>query len=213
MVDFLVPQEKYLEAGAHIGTRNKNGGMKEFIYKVREDGLHVLDLKKLDERLKAASRLLASSDKEGVFVVSNKDNARQPVEKFCELTGFKPLLGRFTPGRFTNPSRTDFVEPKLVVVVDPGADKQAVKEAYSVNVPVIALCDTNNNPSMIDLVLPTNNKGRKAIALIFWVLSREVLKGRGEIASSEDFAAKPEDFEAVFAQVVEAPASPAVQVQ
>ncbi len=197
-VEFLIPQEKYLEAGAHIGTRNKNGGMKDFIYKVRDDGLHVLDLKKLNERLKGAAQLLASIDKTGVFIVSNKDNASQPIEKFCALTGFNALVGRFTPGRFTNPSRNDFVEPKLVLVVDPSTDKQAVKEAYSVSVPVIALCDTNNNPSMIDLIVPTNNKGRKAIALIFWVLAREVLKARGEIASNEEFAAKQEEFEAAF---------------
>jgi len=200
--EFLVPQEKYLEAGAHIGTHNKNGGMKEFIYKVRDDGLHVLDLKKLDERLKVAASFLASFDKNGVFVVSNKDNARQPVQKFCELTGFSPLLGRFTPGRFTNPSRADFVEPKLVLVVDPSSDKQAVREAFSVNVPVIALCDTNNSPSMIDLVVPTNNKGRKAIALIFWILSREVLRARGETALSEELAAKQEDFEAALVPAV-----------
>src|SRR3989344_4601700 len=125
-VEFLVPQEKFLEAGVHIGTRNKNGAMKEFIYKVRDDGLHVLDLKKLDERLKAAGRLLSSFDKESVFIVSNKDNARQAVTKFCEVTGFRTLLGRFTPGRFTNPSRADFVEPKLVIVSDPSYDKHAV---------------------------------------------------------------------------------------
>ena len=189
-VEFLVPQEKFLEAGAHIGTRNKNGGMKEFIYKVRDDGLHVLDLKKLNERLKAAASLLASIDKTSVFIVSNKDNAVQPIES---------LTGRFTPGRFTNPSRADFVEPKLVLVVDPSTDKQAIREAFSVSVPVIALCDTNNNPSMIDLVIPTNNKGRKAIGLIFWILAREVLKIRGEIKDNEEFTAKQEEFEAAFA--------------
>ena len=198
-VEFLVPQEKYLEAGVHIGTRNKNGAMKEFIYKVRDDGLHVLDLKKLDDRLKAAGRLLASSDKSGVFVVSNKDNARQAISKFCEITGFNPLVGRFTPGRFTNPSRGDFVEPKVVLISDPSYDKQAVKEAFAVNIPVIALCDTNNNPSMVDLIVPTNNKGRKAIALIFWVIAREVLKNRGELKEGEELAFKLEDFESEFA--------------
>jgi len=205
VVEFVVPQEKFLEAGAHIGTRNKNGGMKEFIYKVRDDGLHVLDLKKLNERLKGAAQLMASFDKATVFIVSNKDNAVQPIEKLCALTGFQPLVGRFTPGRFTNPSRTDFVEPKLVFVVDPSADKQAVKEAYSVSIPVIALCDTNNNPSMIDLVVPTNNKGRKAIALIFWILAREVLKNRGEIKENEEFTAKSEEFEASFTPMAAAP--------
>jgi len=202
-VEFLVPQEKFLEAGAHIGTRNKNGGMKEFIYKVRDDGLHVLDLKKLNERLKAAALLLASFEKTSVFIVSNKDNAVQPIEKLCSVAGFSSLTGRFTPGRFTNPSRNDFVEPKLVLVVDPSTDKQAVKEAFSVSVPVIALCDTNNNPSMLDLIIPTNNKGRKAIGLIFWILAREVLKARGEIKDNEEFTAKQEEFEAAFAPMAQ----------
>src|SRR3989344_3459457 len=197
-VEFLVPQEKFLEAGAHIGTRNKNGGMNEFIYKVRDDGLHVLDLKKLNERLKAAASLLASIDKTSVFIVSNKDNAVQPIEKLCSLAGFQSLTGRFT-----NPSRADFVEPKLVLVVDPSTDKQAIREAFSVSVPVIALCDTNNNPSMIDLVIPTNNKGRKAIGLIFWILAREVLKIRGEIKDNEEFTAKQEEFEAAFAPMAQ----------
>ena len=210
MVEFLVAQEKYLEAGSHIGTRNKNGAMKQFIYKVRDDGLHVLDLKKLDDRLKGAGKLLASCDAKSIFIVSNKDNAHQAIGKFCKMTGFTPLLGRFTPGRFTNPSRTDFVEPKLVFVSDPSADKQAVKEAFAVNIPVIALCDTNNNPSMIDLILPANNKGRKSIALIFWILAREVLKNRGEISSNADFTAKPEEFEAENLALREAPAASTV---
>ncbi|MBI5228526.1 30S ribosomal protein S2 [Candidatus Micrarchaeota archaeon] len=194
-MDFLLPQERYLEAGVHIGTKMKNGGMKEFIYKAREDGLHVLDLKKLNERLKAAAKLLTKFPAEKVFVVGGKDNAKNPVRKFCELLGFQPLTGRFTPGRFTNPSRTDFCEPSLVVVVDPGMDKQAVKEAYEINVPVIALCDTNNSTRYIDLIVPTNNKGRKAIALIFWILAREVLKLQGKINANEEFTTTPEEFE------------------
>lgn len=195
-MDFLVPQEKYLSAGTHIGTRTKNGCMKEFVYKVREDGLHVLNLKKLDERLLVAAGLLAKYPAEKVFVVGNKENARKAVQKMCELTGFQAVVGRFAPGRFTNPSRPDFCEPELVLVVDPGVDKQAVKEAFYLNAPVIALCDTNNSTKYVDLVIPTNNKGRKAIALVFWILAREVLKARGAIAGDEEFAATPEEFEA-----------------
>lgn len=196
MTDFLMPQEKYLEAGVHIGTRTKNGSMREFIYKARDDGLHVLDLKKLDERLRAAANMISRYPEEKVFLVGSKDNARGPIQKFCELTGTKPLDGRFTPGRFTNPRRNDFCEPDLVLVTDPAVDKQAVREAFEVNVPIIALCDTNNNTHFIDLVVPTNNKGRKALALIFWLLAREVLKLKGKIASDDEFTLLPADFEA-----------------
>ncbi len=195
-IELLVPQEKYLSAGVHIGTRNKSGGMRQYIYKAREDGLHVLDLKKMDARVRAAAGLLSKYPGERVFIVSNKDNAKAPIQKMCSLAGFQALVGRFTPGRFTNSAREDFCEPSLVLVVDPASDRQAVKEAFEINVPVIALCDTNNVTRYVDLVIPTNNKGRKAIALVLWLLTREVLKAKGQIASDEEFAAQPEEFEA-----------------
>jgi len=195
-MDLLVPQEKYLGAGVHIGTRNKSGGMREYIYKVREDGLHVLDLKKMDGRIRAAAKLLVKYPEEKVFLVSNKENAKMPLAKMAELTGFTPLIGRFTPGRFTNPRRADFTEPAIIFVVDPNADKQAVKEVQDINVPVIAMCDTNNMTKYVDLVVPTNNKGRKAITLIVWLLTREVMKLKGRITGDSDFQFQPEDFEA-----------------
>ncbi|MFH1107203.1 MAG: 30S ribosomal protein S2 [Candidatus Micrarchaeota archaeon] len=193
-MDLLVPQEKYLGAGVHIGTRNKSGDMQQYIYKVREDGLHVLDLKKMDGKIRAAVNLLASYPEKDVFVISNKDNARKPILQMCQHTGFTPLVGRFTPGRFTNAARADFVEPKIIFVVDPAADKQAVKEASEINIPVVALCDTNNQGKYLDVVVPTNNKGRKAIALMLWLFTRETLKLKGK--TEAEFSAQPEDYEA-----------------
>jgi len=190
-----VPQDKYLSAGTHIGTRTKNGGMRQFIYKARDDGLHVLDLKKLDVRVRAASSILAKYDAATVFVVGGKDNAVKPVQKTCELTGFQPMSGRFTPGRFTNPSRPDFAEPEIVLVVDPASDKQAVKEASYINCPVVALCDTNNSTKNVDLVIPTNNKGRKAIAFVLWLLTREILLKRGSLESADKFMVESSEFE------------------
>jgi len=194
-MEFLIPQEKYLESGVHIGTKMKQGRMREFIYKTREDGLNVLDLKKTDERLRAAAHMLFKYTPEKTFIIGNKENAFNPVRKFCELTGCQPLVGRFTPGRFTNPSRADFVEPSIVLVTDPGVDRQAVKEAFELNIPVIALCDTNNAFKNIDLAVPTNNKGRKALALIYFLLARTLLKNRGAIANDDEFPAKVEEFE------------------
>lgn len=196
-MDLLVPQEKYLGAGVHIGTRNKSGGMREYIYKVREDGLHVLDLKKMDGRIRAAAKLLTKYPEEKVFLISNKENAKMPLAKMAELTGFRALIGRFTPGRFTNPRRADFVEPSIALVIDPNADKQSVKEAHDINIPVIALCDTNNATKYVDLVVPTNNKGRKAIVMIIWLITREVLLLKGKISSYDEFGSKPEDFEGI----------------
>ncbi|MFH0971311.1 MAG: 30S ribosomal protein S2 [Candidatus Micrarchaeota archaeon] len=193
-MDLLVPQEKYLGAGVHIGTRNKSGGMKGYIYKVREDGLHVLDLKKMDGRIRAAAKLLGKYPEDKIYIISNKENAKAPLAKMAELTNFQALIGRFTPGRFTNPRRADFVEPQIIFVIDPNADRQAVKEAYDINIPVVALCDTNNSTKYVDLVVPTNNKGRKAIVLMAWLIAREVLRLKGKYTNDEEYP-KPEDFE------------------
>lgn len=195
MSEFLIPQEKYLESGAHIGTRLKHGSMKQYIYKAREDGLHVLDLKRLDEHLRLAAKLVSKYPAEKVYVVGNKDNARGPITRFCAVTGCSPLVGRFTPGRFTNPARTDFCEPELVIVTDPAVDKQAIQEAFSIRIPIIAFCDTNNSTKYLDLVIPTNNKGRKSLALMYYLLAREVAKNTGKIATDEQFEAKQEEFE------------------
>ena len=195
MADLLVAQEDYLSAGVHIGTKTKTGSMREYIYKARSDGLHVLDLKKMNDKISAAASFLAKYKPQDVYVVGSKDNAYNPIQKFCEVLGTNALNGRFTPGRFTNPSRLDFCEPKLVVVVDPAIDKQAVKEAFNINVPVIALCDTNNIGKGVDIIIPINNKGRKSIALVFWAIAREVSRLKGEISKKEDFAVQLKDFE------------------
>jgi small subunit ribosomal protein S2 len=195
MTEFLVPQEKYLEAGVHIGTKMKQGAMREFIYKSREDGLNVLDLKRTDERLRAVAHLLSKYPAESVFITGNKDNAKKPILKFCELTGCKPLAGRFTPGRFTNPEREDYVEPKIVLVTDPGVDRQAVKEAFEHNIPIVGFTDTNNSFKYIELAVPANNKGRKSLALLFWALAKQLLKERGSITTDEEFPSTIEDFE------------------
>lgn len=194
-MEFLIPQEKYLESGVHIGTKMKQGSMRAFIYKSREDGLNVLDLKKTDERIRFAASLLAKYPAEGVYIIGNKENAFAPIKKFCELTGCRPLEGRFTPGRFTNPERNDFVEPQLIFVCDPGSDRQAVQEACELNIPVIGITDTNNSFRKVDLAIPANNKGRKALSLVYYLIAREVLKSRGSIGSDEEFPAKPEEFE------------------
>jgi small subunit ribosomal protein S2 len=89
-------------------------------------------------------------------------------------------VGRFIPGTLTNPQYRNFTEPDVVIVTDPIGDAQAVKEAVDVGIPVIGMCDTNNMTMNIDLIIPTNNKGRKALALIYFLLAREILKLRNQ---------------------------------
>ncbi|HDI75491.1 MAG TPA: 30S ribosomal protein S2, partial [Thermoprotei archaeon] len=192
----LVPREVYLTAGVRVGTHIKTKFMKEFIYSIRPDGLALLDINKIDKRIRLAARLIANYEPQKVVVVSARQYGQKPVEKFCEYTRCRPIIGRFIPGTLTNPSLPDFIEADLLVITDPRADAQALSEAAQEGIPVIALCDTDSNCSFVDLIIPTNNKGRKALALIYWLLARQVLRERGEIPPDGDLPEPPEAFEA-----------------
>jgi SSU ribosomal protein S2P len=85
----------------------------------------------------------------------------------------------------------------VVVVTDPRADRQAVVEASRVGVPVVAFADTDNKVDMIDLVIPANNRGRKSLALLYWILTREILRNRNILPPNEDLDVGPEAFMAV----------------
>ncbi len=195
-VELLIPLEMYLAAGVRIGTRMKNKFMERFIYSVRPDGLYLLDVRKTDERIRLAGRFIAKYDPKKVAVVSARQYGQRPVQKFCALTGCVPIVGRFPPGSFTNPALRNYVDVDLVVVTDPKVDSQAVDEAAKVGIPVVALCDTDSPVSYVDLIIPTNNKGRKALALIYWLLARQVLRERGEIPPDGDLPVPPTEFEA-----------------
>jgi small subunit ribosomal protein S2 len=194
--ELLLPRDTLLSAGIHIGTRMKTRDMEPFIYRVRPDGLFVLDVKKTDDRIRVAAKFLARFEPTKVAVAAARLYAQEPIRKFCELTGAKPIIGRFIPGLLSNPLYPNRIEPEVIVVSDPRADAQAVKEASNVGIPIVALCSTDNEFAGVDLVIPTNNKGRRALAVIFWLLSRQVLRERGELAADKDPLMTIEDFEA-----------------
>ena len=193
--ELLLPRDSILSAGIHIGTRIKTKNMERFIYRVRPDGLFVLDIKKTDERIRIAAKFLSRFDPSKIAVVASRLYGHQPVRKFCELTGATPIVGRFVPGSLSNPLYPGRIEPEVIVVTDPRADSQAVTEAARVGIPVVALCSTDNNFDGMDLVIPTNNKGRKALATIYWLLARQVLRERGELGPDEDLNVPIEDFQ------------------
>jgi small subunit ribosomal protein S2 len=196
MENLLLPRDTMLSAGVHIGTRMKTRDMEPFIYRVRPDGLFVLDVQKTDERLRVAAKFLARFQSTKVAVAASRLYAHEPVRKFCEVTGAVPIIGRFIPGLLSNPLYANRIDPEVIIVSDPRADTQAVKEASRVGIPIVALCSTDNEFSDVDLVIPTNNKGRRALAVIFWLLARQILRERGELAMDKDPAVPIEDFEA-----------------
>ncbi len=183
----LVPREKYLSAGVHIGMTSKTASMKRFIYKVRPTGLAVLNMSALDKRLELAASVLSSYNK--ILVVCYKDIGREPAKKFADAVGARSIIGRFMPGSLTNPTFKGFFEPDIIIVTDPASDKQALKEAVKMRIPIIAFSDTFNDTSYIDLVLPCNNKGKKSLALVYWILAKTIREKKGE-----KFTLKPEDF-------------------
>ncbi|MFQ6076696.1 MAG: 30S ribosomal protein S2 [Candidatus Bathyarchaeia archaeon] len=200
----LLPIDTLLSAGIHIGTRIKTRPMVPFIYRVRPDGLYVLDVNKTDERIRIAAKFISRFDPSRVVAVSARLYGRTPVQKFCEVTGTIPVTGRFLPGLFSNPSNPNHLDARLVVVTDPRADAQAVREASAIGIPVIAFCDTDNDFSGIDLVIPANNKGRRALATLYWLMARQVLRERRELPPDGDLMVPMEDFETKLAELVEA---------
>ncbi|WP_407357260.1 30S ribosomal protein S2 [Methanolobus sp. WCC5] len=186
----LVPIDEYLAAGVHIGTQQKTENMMKFVYRVRTDGLYVLDIQATDERIRLAAAFLSKYDPKRILVVSARQYGQFPAKMFAKAIGARSMVGRFIPGILTNPKIENFYEPDVVIVTDPTGDAQVIKETVNIGVPVVALCDTNNMTSNVDLVIPTNNKGRKALSLVYWLLAREISK-----ANDSMFTYELEDFE------------------
>jgi len=191
----LINFDAYLSSGVHIGTRQKTGAMTRFIYRARPDGLYVLDVRKTDERIASAGKFLARFEKSKIIVASARQYGQRPAQRFCEVTGATAMIGRFIPGTFTNPYYEGFIEPQALVITDPIADEQPLREAAQVGIPVVGLCDTDNETADVDLIIPTNNKGRKALALVYWLLARQVLRERGELLPDQPFGVRIEEFE------------------
>lgn len=195
-VELLLPLEMYLAAGVRIGTRMKSAFMKKFIYGVRPDGLYLLNVLEADKRLRIAARFIAHYEPSHVVVVSARQYGFRPVQRFCAFTGCIPIIGRFPPGALTNPRLPNYIEADLLVVTDPRVDTQAVSEAAKIGVPVVAFCDTDSPLEYVDLAIPANNRGRRALALLYWLLARQVLRERGELPPTGELPVPPEDFEA-----------------
>ena len=185
-----------LSTGIRVGTPIKTKFMTSFITRANPEGLYILDISKTLARIDVAAKFIGRTNIANVAVTSAREYGKTPIEKFCELTGARGIFGRFMPGTFTNPSLPKYLEPEIVIVTDPQADEQAVLEATRAGVPVIALSNSDNITSKVDLVIPSNNRGRKALATVYWLLAKEVLKKQGKIKSDSEMPLTIDDFEA-----------------
>ena len=190
-------KKKILTTGIRVGTAVKTKFMKPFITQASPEGLYLLDLDITLSRIQTAAKFIKKFDMNGVVVHSGRTYATTPIEKFCELTGAKKMLGRFMPGTLTNPSLPYFVEPQLMVISDPQVDAQAITEATNAGIPVIGIANTDNVTSKLDLIIPANNRGRKSLATIYWLLANEILQ------DSKTMKYEIDDFETKTAEVEE----------
>ncbi len=203
-------QDIFLEAGVHIGTKIRTNDMRKFVFRRRDDGLYILDLRQSADRLVAAAKLMAKYKPDEILVVASRIYSSNPASKFSAITGVPMAKGRFIPGTMTNMTYSGFKEPKMLFVCDPKGEREAVSEGAKNGVPIIALCDTDNETKFVDFVIPINNKGKRSLALIFYILAREMALAQGKIASYDEFKYDISHFEAaMFEEQEAAPEAPA----
>ena len=188
-------KKKIISTGIRVGTQVKTKFMKPFIATASPEGIYMLDLDITLERIKTAAKFINRIGTDNLIVCTGRKYAETPIEKFCEMLDSKKLVGRFMPGTLTNPSLPYYIEPKLVLISDPQVDQQAITEATNAGIPIIGIANTDNITSKLDVIIPANNRGRKALATVYWLLVRQILIERGELKENEPMKYEIDDFE------------------
>jgi len=177
---------KMLACGVHLGTKNLEPAMEPYVWKRRNDGVHIINLQKTWEKLVLAARIIvAIENPQDVCVISARPYGQRSVLKFAKYTGVQPIAGRYTPGTFTNQIQEKFMEPRLLILTHPRTDHQPIRESSYVNIPAIAFCHTDSPLKHVDVAIPCNNKGKQSIGLMWWLLCREVLRMRNTIPRAQ----------------------------
>jgi len=184
----LVSMETYIEAGAHIGSKIKTGEAKKFIEKRRKDGIYIINIEKIDEGIQRLLKHLTKYDPKDIAIVATRYYAMVALRNFKKL--FPDIIAiekRFVPGSFTNPESKYFVEPEIVLSCDPNSEQQAVREANKMKIPIVGLVDTDTKTDGLMDYAPINNRGKRSLALFFWLLAREFYMKQGKIKSYSEF--------------------------
>jgi len=184
-----------LACSAHIGSKNISPTMSRYVWKRTTEGTHLIDLRKTWEKLVLAARVivaLENSDDVCAIALTTGNTKQVPVAqravlKFSQYVNCRNIAGRYTPGTFTNRIQSNFFEPRLLVVSDPVKDFQPILESSYVNMPVIAMADVDSPTKNIDIVIPCNTRSKYSVALMWWMLAREVLRLRGTISRTEEW--------------------------
>lgn len=192
--ELLISNDDYLKAGIHIGTKFKTKHMSNFIYKTRSDGLSVLNIQQIDERIRLLITFMSQYKPEDIMIICRRENGWKPAKLFGEITGARVFAGRYPPGILTNTELKNFTEAKMMMVTDPWPDKNAVMDAIKIGIPIVGVCDTNNQANNLDLIIPANNKGKKSIGLLFFLLAKHYALNKGLIKKEADFKYTLEEF-------------------
>jgi len=170
--EMLVPIEDYLKSSIYLGTRVMTPDMRSYVYRRRADGLAVFNTSLLDEKIREAAEYLAKFEPKDIILVCKREAGWKAAKRFAETFGIRCFTKKYPAGILTNTNLVTFQEANLIFICDPWLDKNALKDAQRIKIPVMSVCDTNNYTQGITKILPGNNKSAKSLGFIFFLLAK-----------------------------------------